>query len=55
MDIKAFKTSGILELYVLGMASEEEAREVERLILFPATSKYLTPSRRKTFGKVANL
>lgn len=30
MDIKAFKSSGILELYVLGMASEEEAREVER-------------------------
>ncbi len=32
MDIKAFKTSGILELYVLGLASEEEAREVEALM-----------------------
>lgn len=32
MDIKALKDSGILELYVLGLASEEEVRSVETLL-----------------------
>ena len=32
MNIKEYISSGILELYVLGMLSEEESREVTRLV-----------------------
>lgn len=31
MDIEAYKSSGILEQYLLGMLSEKEAREVEQI------------------------
>lgn len=55
MDLKAYMTSGILELYVLGLASEKERQEVERLIESHPELKHEINVIRKALDEYAQL
>lgn len=47
MDLKAYMTSGMLELYVLGLASDKERLEVERLAeQYPELKKEISTIRK---------
>jgi len=55
MDLKAYITSGMLELYVLGLASEKESREVERLAEEHPELKKEISTIRKALDEYAKL
>lgn len=47
MDIQAYISSGVIEAYVLGMATDSESREVERLAgMHPEVRQYLADTQQ---------